>query len=514
MKSVRRIAVPALVGALIVGGALVATPPATARTSVVTVVGGDSGLGTPFRISAGELQMADDEFLQIIETSKRLATYTVRIWDEAEEALGRPLLQGVDSCLPAGVPTAQVVCTFVTQPFEVSVDFLGATGPTNVAIMDDASLALTFRGSTGGDYVQGGSGNDSVSGLDGPDRLYGGPGNDLLDGGLGDDYIEGESGSDDMRGGPGSDSIDAADNLADVRVDCGGPPGPLFDFDKDLDNPTNCGANPTPIPPAPVEPTDPPAPGEGEGTVDGVPVDVEVAPKTDDDTKSVTINTGPSNPIFQSQLLWIGTPSTPPVPTFPPFPTFDMTISELWPSSIFDVLIFGGVPGPIPGPVHARTGLQRSGALETVSLKADANGVAQGKIPVPAGQEPGNYTLQLNGVTAAGAQMTVNVGVRLDTATPEPEPEPEESIAITAKRGKGKQATTITVRGTTVGLEGTAVTPRYRVQGAKRWTTGKSVAVSASGTFTWKVSTPKKVRIQVSSGAIKSNGVQVAAVRK
>lgn len=506
MKSVRRIAVPALAGALIVGGAVVAAP-ATASGGTILVSAGNS-----FRIVSSDVSMGENEFLQIIESS-RSGLYTVRVWDDAEEAPGRPLLVGRGNCVPYEVPTSQVVCSFDGWPLDVSVDFMFAPGPTNVAIMDEASLPLRFQGSKGSDYVQGGSGNDSVSGLDGPDRLYGGPGNDLLDGGLGDDYLEGESGSDDMRGGPGSDSLDAADNLADVRVDCGGVPA-FLDWDKDLDSPTNCDAAPTPLPPAPVEPTDPPAPGEGEGTVDGVPVDVEVAPKTDDDTKSVTINTGPSNPIFQSQLWWFGTPSTPPVPTFPPFPTFDMTISELWPSSIFDVLIFGGVPGPIPGPVHARTGLQRSGALETVSLKADANGVAQGKIPVPAGQEPGNYTLQLNGVTAAGAQMTVNVGVRLDTATPEPEPEPEESIAITAKRGKGKQAKTITVRGTTVGLEGTAVTPRYRVQGAKRWTTGKLVAVSASGTFTWKVSTPKKVRIQVSSGAIKSNGVQVAAVRK
>lgn len=512
MKSLRRIAIPFLAGSLALGGALVAAPPATATWLGINVVGGVGA--SSFRIFAGELQMADDEFLQIIQSSERLDTYTVRIYDEANEALGRVLIQGGGTCLPAGVPTAQVVCTFSTPPAVVSVDFLVATGPTNVAIMDNAALALTFRGSRGSDYVQGGAGNDQINGLGGADQLYGGPGNDLLDGGQGDDYLEGESGSDDMRGGAGSNSLDAADNLADVRVDCGGPPGPLFDFDADLDNPTNCGADPTPIPPAPVEPVDPPAPGQGDGTVDGVPVEVDVAPQAPDDTRSVTINTGPTNPIFQSQLLWLGTPSTPPVPTFPPFPNFDMTISELFPLSIFDVSIFPPPPPPTIGPVSARETSGRSGPLETLSLKADANGVATGKIPVPAGQAPGDYTLQLNGVTAAGAQMTVNVGVRLDTATPAPDPEPEESITITAKRGKGKQAKTITVRGTTAGLEGTAVTPRYRVQGAKKWTTVTPVLVSDSGTFTWKLSTPKKVRIQVSSGAIKSNGVQVAAVKK
>ena len=514
MKILRRIGVPALAAALIGGGAVVAAPAAaivapvglSATAEAILVSGSES-----FRIAASTVSMGENELLQIIESS-RLGIYTVRVWDDMEESLGRPLLTGAGRCLPTNVPTAQVVCTFDGPPPGVSVDFALAYGPTNVAIMDQASVPLTFRGSQGSDYVQGGAGNDSLSGLGGADRLYGGPGNDLLDGGPGDDYLEGEGGSDDMRGGPGSNSLDAADNLADVRVDCGGVPA-FLDFDKDLDSPTNCGADPTPIPPAPLEPIDPPAPGQGDGTVDGVHVDVTVAPKTEDDTKSVTISTGPTNPIFQSQLWWFGTPTVPSAPTFPPAPTFDMTISSLWPSSIFDVSIFGPQPGSPAGSVHARGTSQRSEPLETVSLKADANGVATGKIPVPAGQGPGDYTLQLNGVTSSGAQMTVNVGVRLDSATPEPDPEPKESITITAKRGKGKKAKMITVRGTTNGLEGAVLTPRYRVQGAKRWTVGKPVTVSASGAFTWKVSTPKKVRLEVISGAVKSNGVVVAAVR-
>lgn len=512
MKSLRRIAIAALAGGLASGGSLLVTPPALAFQGIA-VIGGGSG-AISFRVVAAELQMGDNEFLQIVETSQTLGTYTVRIWDEAEEAPGRPLLQGGGTCLPAGVAVAQVVCTFSAPPAFAWVDFAAVSGPTNVAVMDNASLQLVYRGSQGNDYVQGGSGNDQLNGFGGADRLYGGPGDDLLDGGLGDDYLEGESGSDDMRGGAGSNSLDAADNLADVRVDCGGPPGPLFDFDADLDNPTNCGANPTPIPPSPVEPVDPPAPGQGDGTVDGVPVEVDVAPQAPDDTRSVTINTGPTNPIFQSQLLWLGTPSTPPVPTFPPFPNFGMTISELFPLSIFDVSIFPPPPPPTIGPVSARETSGRSGPLETVSLKADANGVATGEIPVPAGQAPGEYTLQFNGVTAAGAQMTVNVGVRLDTATPEPDPEPEESITITAKRGKGKQAKVITVRGTAAGLAGTAVTPRYRLHGAKKWVEAKPVIVAASATYRWKLTTAKKVRIVVTSGAITSKPVVVAAVKR
>lgn len=111
--------------------------------------------------------------------------------------------------------------------------------------------------------------------------------------------------------------------------------------------------------------------------------------------------------------------------------------------------------------------------------------------------------------------MSVNVGVRLDSATPEPDPEPTETITITsATRGKGKKAATVTISGTTTGLAGKAVTPRYRVQGAQKWSLGKPVTVMANGSFTSTLVIPKKVRIVVVSGAIKSKAVQVAAVRR
>lgn len=222
--------------------------------------------------------------------------------------------------------------------------------------MEGTALSLTFIGGKGRDYVQGALGNDTLQGNGGSDRLYGGGGNVTLDGGPGDDYLEGEGGRDDMRGGPGSNSLDAVDGIADILVDCGGTPT-LLDYDTDLDKPTNCGANPTPIPPAPVEPVNPPAPGEGNGTVDGVPVNVEVAPKEQDGAASVAIRTGPWNPIFQSQLLWIGTSSTPPVPTFPPFPNFGLTVNELFPFSNFEVSIF---PPFTSGPVSVRDASRRS----------------------------------------------------------------------------------------------------------------------------------------------------------
>lgn len=512
MRNVRRIAVPGLSGALVLAGALWAAPPAMSDAgSVVNVVAGAS-----FRIFAGEVRMGADEFLQVLSSGGSLGTYTVRIYDEATEDLGRPLLVAGSGCVPSGVPTAQTVCTFSEPPQRVGVDFLTATGPTNVAIMDQAAIALDFRGSAGSDYVQGGSGNDWLRGLGGADRLYGGPGDDTLDGGAGDDYLEGEEGRDDMRGGSGSNSIDAVDNppLADRLVDCGGPPGALFDYDKGLDVPNNCGANPTPIPPAPIEPVDPPEPGQGDGTIDGRPTEVEITPEGDEN-KQTTI-ASPQNNIFMNTGLWFGTPNGPLAPTFPPLSNFfPLSMSGLFPGSLLDLSIWSVPPtGPTSSGAAARIA-PRSDAISTTAIRVNARGVAEGDVPVPAGQQPGNFVVQVNAVTASGAAATINVGVVLTETTPEPDPGPTETISITsASRGMGKKAATITVSGTTTGLAGTSVTPRYRVQGAKKWTLGKPVVVSTDGAFTFRLVSPKQVSIMVVSGAVKAKAVKVAAVKK
>lgn len=398
-------------------------------------------------------------------------------------------------------------------PRQVQADFSTVSVPVTVVMAQGTRVPLVFRGGSGSDYVQGGDADDYVVGNGGNDFLYGGRENDYLDGGAGDDYIEGESGRDDMRGGGGSNSLDAADNAADLRVDCGGLPK-FLDYDQDLDQLTNCGANPTPIPPAPLEPVDPPAPGQGNGTVDGVPTTVDVG-STGGDNKSVTI-TAPSNNIFMNTGLWLGTPNTPSVPTFPPLSNvWSFTMPNLYPNSLLDLSIWSG---PLIGPtsrVSATETATRSGAISTTAIRVNAQGVAEGNVPVPAGQQPGNFIVQVNAVTASGAAATINVGVALTETTPDPDPGPDETIAIaSASRGKGKKAATITVTGTTTGLAGTSITPRYRVEGAKSWKMGKPVAVADSGTFTWRLTTSKKVRIVMVSGAIKSQPVQVAAVRR
>lgn len=397
-------------------------------------------------------------------------------------------------------------------PRQVQADFSPVSVPTTVVMAEGTRVPLVFRGGSASDYVQGGDADDYVLGNGGDDFLYGGRENDYLDGGPGDDYIEGEAGRDDMRGGAGSNSLDAADGVADIRVDCGGLPK-LLDFDEGLDKPTNCGDNPTPIPPGPVEPIDPPAAGQGSGTIDGVPTEVQTKP-TGSDNKSVTIE-APQNQIFMNTGLWLGSS---PIPSpFSPI-QFPQTLQEwfvafpgLFPNSNLNVDIF---TQPNIGPTAA-TSRAAAKPIESVTIRVNSAGVAEGNVPVPAGQQPGTFTVQFNAVLASGAAAQINVGVNLTQATPDPDPGPDATITIdSAKRGAGKKAPTITVKGTALGLEGTAVTPRYRLQGAKKWTLGTPVTVTDNGSFTWRLSTPKKVRIMMVSGAIKSQAVQVAAVRR
>lgn len=511
------------VGALVAGG-LPSTAAATAGPTGETRIAA-SVVSVSVQPRTGLLVVAEDrlfsqspdEFIQVAPFSAQPGAYVVRVFDEAQEALGRPLLmatsdfQGAGMCLPMDVAVAQLVCTPDVPITLTTAAFQFAEGPVNFAVMDGAPLTVDFSGTLKSDYVQSGSGNDRIYGFDGNDRLFGGSGDDYIDGGLGDDVIEGEAGRDDMRGSSGSNSLDSADGIADIRVDCGGTPA-FLDYDDNLDTPTNCGPNPTPIPPGPVEPIDPPAPGEGGGTVDGVPTVVQVTQDPASENR-VRVTTGSQGPIFNTGLLWIGAPSGPALPTFPS----DLSEVPIWmerfqPNSttLTSIWSVGGAPG-----ISSRSGVQRVAPLESVEIRVNAQGIAEGTIPIPRGQQPGNYVMQVNGITASGGQMSINVGVVLADETPGPEPVPDESIVIaSATRGKGKQAATITVRGATTGLAGTAVSARYRLDRFKGWTTGASVTVEADGTYVLRVKTLKKVRIQVVAGAIRSPGVVVPAAKR
>jgi hypothetical protein len=503
-----------VLAACVTGAALVVPPPASASDGLIFVglLPGKEVMSMQAQSSLGAFDLTEE---LLISTPNASIIYIEMLDDGAE---GREILSVAN--LPAnagcvGFPSRErasvVACQDNAMRLEqVRIDFSAATVNTLVAMKATESVVpLAFQGGWGTDEVYGGEADDYLVGGGGNDRLFGGWGNDYLDGGPGDDYLEGEGGRDDMRGGSGSNSIDAADGIADIRVYCGGVPA-FLDFDKGLDKPIDCGEDPTPIPPAPVEPSDPPAPGQGDGTIDGVPTTVDVT-RESPNNDTVVVNTTPTGPTLNTGLLWLG--PTAPEPTFPLNALFfPVDFTPLLPNTFVIVSIWS-VPSP-PGPT-AFGRSARSAPVENVEIRVDGQGVARGTVPVPQGQEPGNFVMQINGVTASGGQMAINVGVVLAEKTPEPDPGPDESITITsASRGKGKKAATITVKGTAIGLDGMAVTPRYRVDGAKKWVSAKPVTVSGTGTFTWRLKTPKKVRIQVVSGAIRSPGVVVAAVKR
>ena len=500
----RRTSLAAGAGVLLASSLVVAPPASASGTDGIFVRGGDR-----FEISAlSSTSMLESEELQVLPLIGSQGSYIVRNFDALADDLGRPILASMGGCEPATGLAAQLVCTFSAAPLRLSVNFSAVQGNATFVMMEGTSLPLVYLGGAGRDYVQAGSGDDFLVGNGGADSFFGGPGDDLLGGEAGDDYLEGESGRDEMRGGPGSNSLDAADGVADIRIDCGGVPK-LLDFDEGLDTPDNCGANPTPIPPAPLEPVDPPAPGEGEGAIEGVPTTVEV---TQDPAieGQVTVTTGPTGPILATGLTWLVPPNTTVgVPAFPSFRVFPMSMSPLFPESQVEFSLWA-VPSGSVGP-NAR--VERAAPLDTVAVRVDAQGVARGNVPVPQGQPPGDYVLQVNAVTAAGAPLTINIGVVLAEETPGPDPGPDQSIAITSAN-RGKKPATITVRGTSTGLAGGSVTPRYRILGAKGWTMAQPVAVTDQGSFTWRLTTPKKVRIQVVAGAVRSPAVVVAAVRR
>jgi len=501
-----------LTAAVVLAAGVIGTPAtAVASAGQISVSASDAdGLEVQVTALPGFAGLLADEFLEVEDLG--ILIYVRVKSDTTQDGAGRDLLTASPPCYSTGVAT--VLCTRSRDFLQVRADMTATSGYVQWVMLEDFinRTPLVYKGGSGVDEVYASKGDDYILGGDGADILFGGPGDDYLDGGPGDDYIEGEAGRDDMRGGPGSNSLDAADGVADRRVDCGGLPK-FLDFDKDLDALSNCSPNPTPIPPGPIEPINPPTAGEGNGTVDGVPTDVQTKP-TGTDNRSVTIQ-APQNNIFMNTGLWLGTSPSP--SPFPPL-QFPQTLQEwfvafpgLFPNSNLNVDIFSpSVVGPTS--VTSRAAAK---PVESVAIRVNAAGVAEGNVPVPAGQQPGTFTVQFNAVLASGAAAQINVGVNLTQVTPEPDPGPEATITVdSAKRGTGKKASTITVSGTALGLEGTAVTPRYRIQGAKKWALGKPVTVTATGTYTWRVVTSKKVALTTISGAIRSKPVTVAAVKR
>jgi serralysin len=87
-----------------------------------------------------------------------------------------------------------------------------AAGDTYVSIerfqlTNQSTLADSFTGSAGNDWVAGYKGADTLNGLDGNDTLNGGEHNDVIDGGNGADKLIAGTGNDTLTGGTGADQF-------------------------------------------------------------------------------------------------------------------------------------------------------------------------------------------------------------------------------------------------------------------------------------------------------------------
>lgn len=480
--------------ALVAGVGLTAAPTATAADvgSLEIALSGAPSLNISATSGLPDFTAAEE---LTIESTGR-STFRISVVDElSDSGFGRPLLFGsIPGCpsIPQDAPVAQWECTLPSLVRFVSVDFTRATTYTQTVIR--GSTVLDFNGGSGRDDVYGGAGDDEISGFEGNDRLYGGGGDDQLFGGPGDDYLEGELGLDAMWGGSGTNSMDAADGQRDA-VDCGGALPTLLDFDKGLDAVINCGFDPKPVPPAPVEPVDPPANGEGQALVDGQPADVTTAIGPD--------STEVSNPVFNMILSTV----------FNAFLfiqiIYFLHLKKLMANSTVNTYLFQDESDA--GPRGRDLGASRAIPLE--SLTADASGnVTADDLRLPPGLKAGNYTLQVTGTLASGAQAIIDLGVSVAEDVPGPTPEQTITVAST-KRGKGKKAATITVQGTSQGFAGAALTPRFQIQGKKGFATANPVTVAANGSFIWRLKSPKKTRIYFQAGAVRSRTVSVAGAK-
>ena len=517
-----------LVASLIVGAA--PSVQATSVTGLITVdvtsAGGVSeGLVLDGRGLTEGMTASEELVIEHIPSGAFFlpSQFIISIRDDVAEA-GRRLLQPVgggsvncstmEENLPEDQSTNAVLC-IVTRPTQVQIDFQDIAGNTLIAMVNDVTrgepVGMLVRGGNGRDEMYGGAGPDYLFGVGGNDSLFGGGGDDFLVGGPGDDYIEGEEGFDEIQGGSGSNSIDAADNAAD-EVDCGGLPA-FLDYDRNVDTLRNCGSDPVPVPPAPVEPQDPPAPGVFYALVDGQQVSLEPITSTDG-ARSFLLPCGLAGCMTPTTIAFFGIDDR---------PGYIWAMLRIVRAQIMNVARNTKVSyylyrtyrtsEPVSTAQRAQ-GVSTASAVPLATFTADEQGRVDGEISLPAGTEAGEYTLQLNAVNSAGAQVSVNLGVTLPEAIPQPDPEPEASIEVSsAKRGKGRKAAVITVRGTVQPAD-SAVQARYRVKGAKKWTVSDPISPAVDGTFVWRLKTPKQVRIVMASSQARSTPVKIAAAKR
>ena len=408
---------------------------------------------------------------------------------------GSPRLVTSDPLCSAGAsqPSTTLVCEKAGTTYDqwyVSFRFGDVRVPVTVAWDENSRIDATYLGGSGPDVYQGGAGADRVQGGAGNDSIFGGGGNDLLYGGEGDDYIEGEDGNDGHFGEPGDNTINAEDGAFDHTVNCGGTrpsEGPYYDVDLEFTQQCRGSVPPKPAPP-PTPPVNPPPPGEGSFDTGGEQTPAEVtnpSPGTwdikPDERASIVVTTGVS-----SSLPTVPTNSSITVGSSAP----SLSLSVFQPSSGFRMTIFSE-PFPLG------------------EFIVDDDGSWSAEVAIPPDIPPGPHTLQLVGTDVEGETLVVNIGIEVSNDAP------PATIFIEGTRGSGREINTIFVDGTTTGLVGAVVTPRYKLPGQTEWQIGKARrTVAEDGTFAWKRRTGKKIRVSFISGETDSNTIRILSRKK
>jgi hypothetical protein len=134
-----------------------------------------------------------------------------------------------------------------------------------------------------------------------------------------------------------------------------------------------------------------------------------------------------------------------------------------------------------------------------------------GSIQLPADAPAGSRVLQIVGRTSDDRSLVLSVGIEVASSEP-------RTIMITASRGGARQQAVVTVRGTTTGLVGRAITLRTWSGGRLGYANQpKRPIVREDGRFTWSMRSTQQVRLYatvvVDGLRVRSNAVTVRGAR-
>jgi len=262
----------------------------------------------------------------------------------------------------------------------------------------------------------------------------------------------------------------------------------------------------TPIDPTPVPLVDPPAPGQSQAEEDGQPVQVEVAPDRAGTGLQVASNTftldlvgednrGNSVGLQNDAVLLLvddGRART--------------SGTGFRPGS--QARLFLDVPVIGDGSMLR---VNAASAMDLGALTVDDLGEFAGTVRLPADLAPGEYVLQVVGVTQANGERAVSLGVRVVA----------NDASITLIKGKrtadSRRLDRVRSTGTSVGIPaGTKLVPYFRFGKRGAFKQGKaSIIVQDDGTFRWtrKVRAKRPLIAYVMFASAESNTVRWARIR-